>query len=78
MLLDICGESVIVQDAKRLSRNSKDGVRIAVVDHRYLSRCDRIYGSYWSSFSQTAKNLNGDEKLIIYCFYSLNIVFYEV
>lgn len=40
-------------------RAAPSGVRDAVVDLLLLSRATRIYGSYWSSFSETAARMGG-------------------
>lgn len=47
------GERVTTRE-RRISRESLDGMRDAVVDLYLLSRTARIYGSYFSSFSETA------------------------
>lgn len=50
---------------KELSRESEQGVQDALVDLFCLSRTRKIYGSYWSSFSETAAALSGIELVIL-------------
>lgn len=45
---------IIVQEGKRLDRNDPVAIEDAVVDLYALSRCSKIYGSFWSSYSETA------------------------
>ena len=42
-----------------LNRNTLQGIRDAVVDLWCLSHTDRLLGSYYSSFSETASDLSG-------------------
>ena len=42
-------------------RAAPNGVRDAAVDLLLLSRATRIYGSYWSSFSETAARMGGSD-----------------
>ncbi|MFZ4400849.1 MAG: hypothetical protein ACOYO1_12505 [Bacteroidales bacterium] len=44
---------------KNFSRNSTQGIKDAVVDMYCLSRTTKIYGSFWSSFSEVAAKING-------------------
>jgi hypothetical protein len=46
------------------NRNTRDGVRSAMVDLHSLARTTKIYGSYWSSFSDMAARF-GEIPLII-------------
>lgn len=57
--LDRFGESVLVNNGKAFGRDSRDGMEDAYVDLLCLSRCSRIVGSYFSSFSQTAARIGG-------------------
>jgi hypothetical protein len=43
--------------SKHLARDRTRGVRDALVDLLVLSHCPLILGSYWSSFSQTAREM---------------------
>ena len=59
------GNKILVQKGKDLSRNSTTGIQNALVDLLCLSYCDEIWGSYWSSFSETAAAWHGKKKLRI-------------
>ena len=50
------GKRVITR-GRRISRDSVEGMRDAVVDLFVLSRTRRIFGSYYSTFSETAASL---------------------
>lgn len=62
---DIFGDHIITQDKIELSRNSSDGIKSACVDLLCLSWCEKIVGSYWSSFSETAALWYGKKELIV-------------
>lgn len=53
---------IIVSD-KSTARNSAEGIKEALTEIVTLSRCGKVYGSYWSSFSEAAALL-GDTTLI--------------
>lgn len=57
------GERLIVSKEKG-ERNNKTGMRGAVVDLFSLSRCHKIIGSYYSSFSEIAAQV-GNKPLTI-------------
>lgn len=59
------GNKILVQKGKDLSRNSTTGIQNALVDLLCLSYCDEIWGSYWSSFSETAAAWHGKKNLRI-------------
>ncbi|XVJ67687.1 MAG: hypothetical protein HEQ40_16480 [Lacibacter sp.] len=46
--------SKIIYEQKLLSRNSPQGIKDAFFDIGVLSKCNKILGSYWSSFSYIA------------------------
>lgn len=48
------GERIILRPEKELSRNSPRGIEDALIDVLCLSKCKKIYGSFWSSFSEVA------------------------
>lgn len=48
-----------------LDRNRERAIQEAMVDLYCLSRCRKLIGSYWSSFSETAWQLNGIDHVII-------------
>ncbi|MGD2035593.1 MAG: hypothetical protein PVF73_11085 [Bacteroidales bacterium] len=53
-LNDLFPGKIITQQNKELSRNSEQGIQDALVDMLCLSRTKKIYGSFWSSFSEIA------------------------
>ena len=55
-LISLFGHKIITR-ARKISRNSADGLRDAVVDLFLLSRTSRILGSYYSTFSETAASI---------------------
>ena len=59
------GERIITAGNKVLDRNRPQGIKDALVDLLCLSRSAEIYGSYWSSFSETAALWNEDSRLTI-------------
>ncbi|MFK7806826.1 MAG: hypothetical protein AB8F74_03400 [Saprospiraceae bacterium] len=54
--------NLIYYNKNSLDRNSKEGIVDALVDLICLSKCSKIYGSYYSSFSFTAAEF-GNVKL---------------
>ncbi|MDE6127513.1 MAG: hypothetical protein K2G30_11235 [Muribaculaceae bacterium] len=56
------GSRIIVSDITT-ARNTAEGIREALTEIAALSGCARVYGSYWSSFSEAAAML-GDAELI--------------
>ncbi len=57
------GESVLIYRKHSLDRNNPIAIKDALVDLYNLSHCRKIYGSYWSSFSDTAALWSGIEKI---------------
>lgn len=57
-------KSIISNSNRNLSRDSREGMLDAVIDLYCLSNCQKIIGSYWSSFTDVAAAINGLEKLI--------------
>ncbi len=47
------------------SRNSREGVRDAVLELYALSRTSKLFGSYWSSFSETAAHIGGIKQIVV-------------
>ena len=58
-LKSLFGSSIITQGEKELSRGKEEGILAAYVDLLSLSHCYKIFGSFWSSFSQTAVAIGG-------------------
>ncbi len=52
------GSRIVSHDAT-VTRQTAAGIRDALTDMTALSLCDRIYGSYWSSFSEAAAMMGG-------------------
>jgi len=52
------GEKIMTYE-KSYSRNSIQGIKDAVVDFYCLANTSKIYGSYWSSFSELSSKING-------------------
>lgn len=57
------GNKVIIYKKHSLDRNNPVAIMDAVVDLYNLSCCRKIYGSYYSSFSDTAALWSGIEKI---------------
>lgn len=49
--------NVITQPLSAVRRDTREGIEEAVVDLYCLAATNRLYGSYWSSFSDTAAEL---------------------
>ena len=59
------GNIIFTQPKKELSRNSKNGIKDALVDLYCLSRTDFIIGSYWSAFTRVAAAINNKPFTIV-------------
>jgi hypothetical protein len=59
------GDRLIVHPKRSRRRDDPAAIRDAVVDLYCLAACRRIYGSYWSSFSETAQQLGSAELRIL-------------
>lgn len=57
-LLSLFGEKVWEYPKRAYSRNDPTAITDAVVDLYALGWCQRLIGSYWSSFTDTAAELN--------------------
>ncbi|HOJ63251.1 MAG TPA: hypothetical protein PLE45_02415 [Spirochaetota bacterium] len=64
-LLQKYSDRIIIQENKTLSRDSQKGIEDALVDLYCLSKTKKVYGSYWSSFTDTTAKLNPKLELII-------------
>ena len=56
---------IITYENKELSRNTTKGIKDAFIDMLCLSRTNKIYGSYQSSFSHIASLINGIELQVV-------------
>lgn len=57
---------ICTHEKRSLDRNDPLAIEDAVIDLYCLARCRKLIGSYWSSFSETAWQLGGIEKTIVY------------
>lgn len=57
--------SRIIADFRETSRYNSQGLQAALIDLYSLSRCCKIYGSYWSSFSRVAADISGIELITL-------------
>lgn len=55
---DKLGGYKVLSWKSRLDRNDEQGIIDAYIELLCLANCDRIYGSYWSSFSEVAAAIN--------------------
>ena len=62
--IDKYGDGRILVNPKRFGRDSVEATRDAVVDLFSLSRCRRLYCSFYSSFSETAALISSAETII--------------
>ena len=56
------GQRIVIYQKHSLDRNNPVAIKDALIDLYNLSHCRKIYGSYWSSFSDTAALWTGIEK----------------
>jgi hypothetical protein len=56
----------IITHSKTLDRNSEKGIHDALIDLYCLSNTSRIMGSYFSSFSEVAAQINNINLIIVY------------
>lgn len=56
---------IIIYKKESLDRNSPVAIRDAVIDLYNLAHCGKIYGSFWSSFSDIAALWGGIEKEVL-------------
>lgn len=61
--IDKFGGNIIIYQKHSLDRNNPIAIKDALIDLYNLSCCSKIYGSYWSSFSDTAALWSGIEKI---------------
>ena len=64
-LRGIFGERIITHNKRSRDRNDPDAIKDALVDLYCLAGCRRIYGSFWSSFTETAAAINDVELNIV-------------
>lgn len=59
------GDRVKIYKKHSLDRNNPYAIKDAVIDLYNLSQCKKIYGSYYSSFSDTAALWTGIDKIVL-------------
>jgi len=59
------GDKVILRGGGLLDRNSQEGIIQAVVEMFALSRTTKIFGSFWSSFSEMAATIGNIDIFIV-------------
>jgi len=64
-LREIFGSRIVSHAKTSLDRNAPQGIKDGVIDLYCLSRCRKVLGSYWSSFSETAAALRGIEHVVV-------------
>ena len=65
VLKDVFPNRIVTHSKESLDRNSPLAIQDAVIDLYCLANCRKLIGSYWSSFSETASEINGIDKIII-------------
>jgi hypothetical protein len=64
-LKKLFGSRIIANDDRNLDRNSSEGIIDALTDLVCLSETQKLYGSYWSSFSDTAAVYRQNKEFIV-------------
>jgi hypothetical protein len=65
ILKDMFPNKVVTHSKTSLDRNDPLAIQDAVIDLYCLANCRKLIGSYWSSFSDTASEINHIDKIII-------------
>ncbi|WP_421872905.1 hypothetical protein [Marinoscillum sp.] len=63
-LLEKFGDQ-IATDMSPVSRNSREDIQRALVELYVLSKTSKVFGSYWSSFSDTACHISGIKNITV-------------
>ena len=64
-LSDKYGNIIIYNPINQVSRDSEEGMFDAAVDLFALSMCQKIYGSYYSSFCEVASDIGKKELVVV-------------
>lgn len=64
-LIHLFGDKVFYNPISDIRRDTKDGVINAAIDLYALSMCKKIYGSYYSSFSEVASDIGKKELIVV-------------
>ena len=65
LLLSMFSGKILTYKKRTFDRNKADAIQDALVDLFCLSRTEKIFGSYWSSFSEQAAFLGGCELIVV-------------
>lgn len=64
-LREIFKEKIVTREKRSLDRNNPLAIQDAVIDLYCLANCRKLIGSYWSSFTDAAWQINNINKIII-------------
>lgn len=64
-LKTVFGDKILTYKKRTIERNDPIGIEDALIDLVNLSNCAKIFGSYYSSFSDTAAAWKGIQKFVI-------------
>ena len=59
------GNAIVSNTSKTLARDSVEGMHDALIDLFCLSRTKKIFGSFYSSFTDIAADMRGIEKIVV-------------
>lgn len=59
------GDAIVSNTGKTLARDSVEGMHDALIDLFCLSRTNKIFGSFYSSFTDIAADMRGIEKIVV-------------
>lgn len=59
------GTAIVTNPKKTLARDSVEGMQDALIDLFCLSKTTKIFGSFYSSFTDIAADINGIEKIVV-------------
>lgn len=65
LFVETFGDNIIIYNKNSLDRNAPVAIKEALVDLYNLSCCSKIYGSYYSSFSDVAAVWGGIQKTVL-------------
>lgn len=64
-LRELFGDRICSYKKQKVDRNSEDGIIDAMIDLTNLAHCKKIYGSYYSSFSDVAAMWGNIDKVVL-------------
>jgi hypothetical protein len=65
LLKEVFPNRIVTHPKRSLNRNDPIAIQDAAIDLYCLANCRRLIGSYWSSFSDVASEINGIDKVIV-------------